>query len=675
MKLEFIGCTPKKINQFNQKNIYSVEDLVKYLPKEYYDFRRPKLIRELKEDETTSVVLKIIFIREYFGQVHQIQLTGVDAEGQQMKIFFFNSAYLMDTFIRNRTYIFCGKIKRDTYQRGTPLIITNPIRFSEDISGCQRIVSAYKKIPAMSEAYLEEHMTQAITVVDKEDYLEPEIQNKFHLISSQEALYNLHMPESFEQINNAKQRLLFDDLFYFNFMLQQQKEKETTTSPYSFGKYPKVRQFLAEMKFELTPDQKTTLNQIALQTRSKKRVNAVIQGDVGCGKTIVCELCMLMAHDVGYQSVVLAPTIVLAKQHFEEIQANFTPLGVQVRLLTSETKVREKRKIMKEIKEGSVHMVVGTHSLLNPEIEYHNLALTVIDEEHKFGVEQREALHAKGEEGVHCISMSATPIPRTLALSMYGDSVDVFTIKTMPKGRRPVKTSAVDDSKTAYLAIKKELDLGHQAYIVCPFIETSENEKMSEIKSVKAATQEASQYFQKYHYRVDSINAKMKQSEILEKIQAFTEKKFDVLVSTTIIEVGVNIPNATIMLIENAERFGLSQLHQLRGRVGRSVEQSYCYLHANLNTEMAQERNKSLCTTNDGFLIAKKDLELRGTGDFIGTMQTGDNKYIMLLLANEALNRNIHDEIVEIFKDDKRKELYEKKMQKKYNREYQTSAT
>lgn len=384
-------------------------------------------------------------------------------------------------------------------------------------------------------------------------------------------------------------------------------------------------------------------------------------GDVGCGKTLIAELAMLMAHDEGYQSVLLAPTVVLANQHYEDINSKMKNLDINCALLTSQTSAKEKKKILKQLENGEIDMLVGTHSVLNPEIKYKSLALTVIDEEHKFGVKQRDNFKLRAKDGVHNISMSATPIPRTLALSLYGRDIKVYKIDSMPNGRKPIATLYKQNDENAFKGIKSQLDKGRQAYIVCALIE-SDDEKMVDVKSSTEMYKDAKNYFEPFGYKVGHINAKMKQEEINEIIMGFAEKKFDILVSTTIIEVGVNIPNATVIYIANAERFGLAQLHQLRGRVGRGKEQGYCLLGGKNLTENGKEKIKTMCSTCDGFEIAKKDLQLRGCGDFIGTVQSGENKYISLLLANEQMNSEIFNDIQRIISDKKRMEWYEERM-------------
>ena len=361
---------------------------------------------------------------------------------------------------------------------------------------------------------------------------------------------------------------------------------------------------------------------------------------------------MLTVTENGYQSCLVAPTNILAKQHYMELKEFVEPLGFKVGFISGELKKREFKAILKDLEDGLIDMIVGTHSLCGDDIKFKNLGIAIIDEEHRFGVKQRDKMKL---ENVHRVSMSATPIPRSLALAMYGDTIDVETIRTQPAGRKEFETNIVniDKKNIVYDKILKELEKGKQAYIVCPLINKSENEKFENIINLKDEFENSKKFFEKHGFKVGVVNGKMKEDEISNEIQNFKNKEYHVLVSTTIIEVGVNVPNATVMVINNAERFGFSQLHQLRGRVGRGSDKSYCYLVTD-NTEKFDIFTK----TRDGFEIAKEDLKLRGSGDFIGTAQSGNNKYLMLMLSNPELNQSIKEDIDLILKEEKRFKRY-----------------
>lgn len=662
MNLELLGCSEKKINQFKKKNINSIEDLVKVMPKDYYDFRKPKYVRELCVDDITAVILRILKIDVYAGKTPTIKIIGVDNHGDSLTILFFNQLFIHNMLAISRTYIFCGRVKETEYRGYTNLIMENPMQFSQNIENLKVIKPIYRKIPQMSDNFFCDNMAKALNLVDKEDYLEPEVVNRFGIISYMDALTCIHRPSTKQDIENAKKRLLFDDIFYFNFILKENQRRLSNHSDYAFKHYDICKRVRQSLPYELTNDQIDVLNTIAIKSKRRERIDAVIQGDVGCGKTIVAILSMCMAIDNGFQSLLLAPTVVLANQHFLEAKQLLEPFGINIALLTSETKKRERSKILKAVEEGTVDILIGTHAVLKDEVLFHRLGIFIVDEEHKFGVEQRDKIYSKGEKGVHCLRMSATPMPRSYAMALYGDNIDVFTIKTLPRGRKPIKTKIVTNSY--YGEILTELQKGRQAYIVCPYINADEKGK---VQSVEECYKSVSTYFQKYGFVTACIDSKS--NDLKETIQAFQQNEISILISTTIIEVGVNIPNATVIVIENAERFGLAQLHQLRGRVGRGTEQSYCLLHSN---HEGNERLKTLCESNDGFYITKKDLELRGPGDFIGTVQTGKEKYLMLTIANPDLSKSIKQCINEIFAHGK-DVLYRRKMWKDYESHYKES--
>lgn len=670
MNLELLGCTPQKINQFEKRNIFTVEDLLKSLPRKYLDFRNPKSVKDLVVDEYASVILKIVDIKAHFKKVDTIILHCIDSKGYKMDILYFNMSFLAPNFLVGKTYIFCGKVSINTFAGRTVKSMVNPTKFSSNPAQFQRIVPVYPSIAGMSETYYEEKVNHALSIMNKEDYLEPELINKYNLLGESDAVRMIHQPSNEKEIESAQTRLLFDDLFFYNYVMLREAEMLSHNSKYRFAHYSKTNKLLASLPFKLTDGQRQVLREITETTLRNERVNAVVLGDVGCGKTLVAELCMLMAHDEGYQSVLVAPTVVLANQHYKDVSEKMEKLGVKCALLTSQTKAREKKQIMKDLKDGKIHMAIGTHSLLNAEIEFKDLALVIIDEEHKFGVNQRDTFNKKAKEGVHTISMSATPIPRTLALTMYGEDKKVYTIKTLPNGRKPIATVYKKGPETALPDLETQLKQGRQAYIVCPLIETSSDGKMKDVKSSTDMYNIAKKYFNPKGYKVAHINAKMKQDEINDIINEFADKKYDVLVSTTIIEIGINVPNATVIYIANAERFGLAQLHQLRGRVGRGSHQGYCLLESSLPTEASKMKIDAMRSTNDGFVISCKDLEMRGTGDFIGTTQSGDNKYVSLMLSKPELNKSIKEDIKEILKDDGRRAWYERELLLKYD-EYQ----
>lgn len=654
MELKNLGITSAKEKQFNSKNIYTVEELVEFFPRKYLDFRYPANVSQVLDKEVCSIVVTIYDIIDYDNR---LTLKGRDVNGDTLFVTYFGSSYIANLISVGDMVIFCGKVSVG-FNRFVSMV--NPISFSKDIKSLARIMPIYSKITGMSNDYFEKTMKVALAGINKLDYLEQNILNKFNLVSKERAINMIHNPGSFEDIGEAQKRFLFDDIFYYNYELAKNAKEEAKSSNFKFIKHDLCSKYMASLPFELTDGQKEAILAAHKKSVVGERINMLVQGDVGCGKTEVAKVVLLNAVNNGYQGILLAPTTVLATQHYNDIKKSFGDLGVSVELLTGDTKKKDRNNILKGIKDGSINILVGTHAVLSDGVEYNNLAVTIVDEEHKFGVDQKEKLRQKGAQGVHSISLSATPIPRTLAMSIYGNAIDVVTIASRPSNRKPIAT-AIMNLDTAYRAMEELITkTRQQAYIVCPVIEENED-----IESVEEAYKSALEYFEPLKITVGMINGRMKQSEITEVIEKFARHEFDILVSTTIIEVGVNVPNATFMLIKSAERFGLSQLHQLRGRVGRGSEQSFCVLHPGVDIneegrENAKTKLEVMTRTCDGFVIAEEDLKLRGTGDLIGTSQTGENKYVLQMLMNPDLDKEIKEVIQEIMKDNARKQHYDK---------------
>ena len=404
-----------------------------------------------------------------------------------------------------------------------------------------------------------------------------------------------------------------------------------------------TEQLINNLPFALTTDQKTTIESIIEGARDGKRINTLVSGDVGCGKTMIAILSAVLAYENGCQTIIMAPTLVLAQQHYKEIEQYTSQLGINVGLLSTVTKKRERNNLLKTFSEGELDILVGTHSVLSEEVIPHNLGLTIVDEEHKFGVKQKECLEKFSQSGVHHISMTATPIPRSVAMTVYGRGVTVLPIKTMPTGRTPIQTRQCFKCEDAFEMIYDAVQNGRQAFIICPLIHESDSEKFQNVMSVEIIQQRAEKYFaaKPNKVRLGVISGDMKQADIMATMDQFAAHKFDVLISTTIVEVGVNVPNATVMAVMSAERFGLAALHQLRGRVGRGNFQSYCLLCSEKKTE----RIDIMCSTNDGFEIAERDLQLRGSGDILGEAQSGQSNIIQLIMQRPNLAQIVKDKI------------------------------
>lgn len=441
------------------------------------------------------------------------------------------------------------------------------------------------------------------------------------------------MPQNMQEVEDGKKRLLCDELLNFAVANEWNKRNSAIGSPFSIKTLKLYHDIVNSLPYQLTSDQSSAVKTMLAHAQEGKRINALVQGDVGCGKTIIAILMVAAFVGSGYQTVIMAPTQVLARQHYEDVAAIMEPYGIKVAYLGTDVKASEKKKIAKDIEEGSIKVIVGTQSVFGKNINYNNLALTVADEEHKFGVAQRNALTEKASAGVHSITMSATPIPRSLAQVIYGGNTQLYTIKTMPAGRKPVITGLATTKEKLFNFIIKEAKAGHQTYVVCPMIDA--NDDMEGVRSVEEVSKEFLSRLAPHGIQIETLTGrdskdKKKTEEIINR---FKDGTASVLISTTVIEVGVNVPTATTMVIINAERFGLAALHQLRGRVGRGSYQSFCVLDAEHAGKEGRERLSILVNNSSGFEIAKEDLRLRGAGDFIGTRQSGDNKYLSLLLA------------------------------------------
>lgn len=646
MDFEELQITPKittaKITQFKNAGINSVNDLVRIYPKRYIDYRIPTTVSMAQNGQKCAMKLEVRDVVRKMGQ-NTGYVTAYCREVTEytpVKVIWFNE-YIYDkvySFLDKEVMV-AGVFTNNQYG----IQITNPDVITDDINEAFRIYPIYKKIPKMGEDYFNRVMKASLEQFNEKDSLSEDIIQKFNLLTEKELINCLHKPKDIEDIKKANKRLVFEALYPFCRKLIKDAETIQKLSRFKPYKLTKCNELIQLLPYELTDDQKAIVKKFMEDAQAGKRVNALVQGDVGSGKTIIAFLLMVAMSDNGYQSVLMAPTGILAKQHFEELRSYVEPMGLTAVYLSGDLKAKEKREVLKMIEDGTANFVVGTHSVISDSVKFKNLGLTVVDEEHKFGVVQRENLKNKADIGVHNISMSATPIPRSLAITLYGDAVDIYTIKSMPKGRLPIKTAVVNNYRSMFTFMEKEIREGHQAYMVCPLIEGTDLDSDEEKPiSVNEAYRLARDYFEPRNINVEVITGKMKDEEKTEKIKAFKDNKAQVLIATTIIEVGTNVPNATVIAIMNAERFGLAGLHQLRGRVGRNKLQSYCML---VSTQQNNPRLEVMCETTNGFEIAEADLKLRGTGDFLGTRQSGEDKNVMLMLKYPKFYQAIKDYI------------------------------
>lgn len=656
MNLQDLNITGKKLENFNKKGIYTLEDLANYLPKKYYDFTKPVQVGDLIDGACQAII----------GNVSDVTIKNNavivklrDKNNRSFGVAFFNQNYKFGHIIPGYNYLVCGLVRISAEYYGYASFV-NPVIFSTDIQGKAKIYAAYSKIAKTSEQFLQDKINIALRNIDTKDYLEKELIDKYHLIPYYEAKKSIHRPANMLDVQKAKKRLLFDDLFQFNFAIK--KNVVVEKSNVCINSFEKTKQFMDSLPFELTEGQRLALRDVTRRMKLGKKVNVLVQGDVGSGKTLIAELLMCVVSENGAQSCLVAPTEILASQHYAEVKAFMEPLGFKIGYLTGKTKKKEQNRVLEDLENGTIDIIVGTHSLMSERVKFKNLGIAIIDEEHRFGVNQKDALKKKG---THIVSMSATPIPRTIAVSMFGNDVVIENVNCLPKGRQPIKTETLDmTAKTkVFHKILEELKKGRQAYIICPLIEKSKNENFAQIANIKEEYEKAKSFFNKHGFTIDYItgdSGEGKQKNVNEVLNDFKNKKIDVLMATTIVEVGVNVPNATIISILNAERFGYSQIHQLRGRVGRGNEQSFCYL-----LSRNPEKFNIFTTTTDGFKIAQKDLENRGAGTFLGPQQSGVNKYLMLILANQRLNEEINKDIDLIMQDKQRYEKYKKLLKNK----------
>ena len=629
ISLETIGVTTAKAKQFAKKGIYSVEQLIRFLPRKYNDYSRSTGI--LPPSEESCIVVIVEQVRQYHNKTSVLTARCKEVEtGAHVHVTWFQQNFLYNKInsLRGERVYVAGKVTYD--EKYGNYSISMPSIFVPDTFGARRIYPVYSKISGMSEEYLTTKIKAALDV--NAAYVEawpPNVIQNNSQMSLRAAINELHFPTSMANLQKAQERMVFDDLLYFAMRIEKSHRDTAIGSPFGLKHMKNMIAAINSLPFQLTEDQKKALREMTDSMRAGKRINALLQGDVGSGKTIVAFLMMLAMADSGYQSALMAPTQVLARQHYDDLCKLVEPFGMNVVFIGgAKMKKAEEKELIEGLSSGRINMAVGTHALLNKADHFKALALTITDEEHKFGVIQRDSLIAKAAAGVHSISMSATPIPRSLAMVVYGNEIQLLTLKTPPMGRLPVKTAISSSFKGTFRFLCQQLAEGHQGYVVCPMIDS--NEDMAGVVSVEETFAAYAKNLEPLGYKAAMLTGRNTPEETAEIIAAYKEKKIHVLVCTTVIEVGVNVPNATVIIIHNAERFGLSGLHQLRGRVGRGSFQSYCVL---FSADKANERLNVMVSTTDGFRIAEEDLRIRGAGDFIGTKQSGDNKYINLMMA------------------------------------------
>ena len=615
-------------NILKKRKMETVEDVCQLFPSKYYDFSFINPLNTSRLDKNYAFVCKLVsYELKKQSSIYIVRCTLQDIYTQnELCVSWFGTTEMYNVLKKDYrpgdTCFIGGKLKASN--KKNLFFMSNPIIFKkyDGESDCH-IYTAYEKIRGISESNFERIINDCLEHATIPDKVPRELLHKYNLMPKDEAIREMHKPSSVEQIKRAKYRLNMDDLLYFALQLEEKNRNLPAGSAYGIHSLATTTKIIENLPFQLTKDQKSAYEELVNRIRSGKRLNALIQGDVGCGKTILAFLLMFVMADNGFQSVLLAPTQVLASQHYNELKEMAAPYDIDVVYIANGLKKKEREAILKSIEDGSALMIVGTHSVLSKEVKFHDLGLSITDEEHRFGVLQREEITTKAKAGMHTVTMSATPIPRSLS-DVLLSTTEVFNIQSMPNGRKPIQTAICASQNTIFQFIKKEIEKGHQAYVVCPLIEDKQG-VMEGILSVKQTYAEYANVFGKNAVAV--LNGKMKEDETEKVIQSFKNGEIKILVSTTVVEVGVNVPNATVIVINNAERFGLASLHQLRGRVGRGNSPGYCILNS---VHKNNRRLLALCKYKNGFQIAEADYALRGSGNILGTEQSGSNYYVEL---------------------------------------------
>ena len=638
------GIGEKTAKLFSKKKIANIDDLLKYYPKAYQEFKDPVCIGEVLLEERVAVLGQICQkpITRNLAKIN-ITVTKIQDCTGSIEVCWYHMPFLKNFFHIGDTYIFVGEVSK----KYGKLVMEQPQYYKVDEYEKQKqtLVPVYSTTAGLSNKLIQKSVKQALESVTKtKEYLPEYLVDKYQLPDIFQSTYMMHFPKNKEEVLMARKRLAFDEFFTFLASMEWLKEQDIKRKNENPIKDTvSLTPLLKKLPYELTMAQNRVLDEILKDLQGEYVMNRLVQGDVGSGKTIIAICALFYMLESGYQGALMAPTEVLAKQHYIEILELFKDLPYQVELLTGSTTAAQKKRCYQNLQDGTTSLVIGTHALIEDKVTFKNLGMVITDEQHRFGVKQREKLSLKGN-APHTLIMSATPIPRTLAIILYGD-LDISIVNELPKNRLPIKNCVVGTGyrNTAYDFIKKQIEEGRQAYIICPMVEEGENTEMENVTSYQNKLEE---YYQN-EIKVGKLHGKMKPQEKELVMSDFAEGKIQILVSTTVVEVGINVPNATVMMIENAERFGLAQLHQLRGRVGRGKHQSYCIMMYKKDTKETKERLEVLNHSNDGFYIANEDLKLRGPGDFFGIRQSGEfdfkvgdiyNDQEMLKSAKEAVN-------------------------------------
>ncbi len=642
------GVGPKIAYKLNKLGIYTANDLLYYFPRKHIDYSTRVKIRDLKEGESTTIFGNIKSVEAFTTKSNLgiIKVRIYDGTGYITLNFFSakSNKYMLERmkaqFPKGSGIMVSGTVKRNSYDKTLTLdkptysIMDDDIISSNNLN-MARIVPIYSLSENLNIKTLRKAIYNALTTYKSEikTVLPEYLIQKYHLMQKQDALMQIHFPDDKESLDVARYTLVFEEFFLIQLklaLIREENNKHLSSIPLEIKKDGLVMNFINSLPFKLTSAQQKAVNEILNDLNSTKPMQRLLQGDVGSGKTVVACIMLLAAIENGYQAAIMAPTEILAQQHFNNMSKWLVPFGIRVELFLGSIGKKQRKISETNLRNGQVDIAIGTHALIQDNIEFANLGAIVIDEQHRFGVKQRLALRKKSQNP-QILTMTATPIPRTLAITMNGD-LDLTVIDELPQGRKPIITTLTNSRKQIADLIRREVEAGRQAYIVYPLIEESET------LSAKAATIEKERWQTEVfpEYKIGLLHGKLKNDEKDDVMNKFKNKEYDILVSTTVVEVGVDVPNATVIVIENAERFGLSQLHQLRGRVGRSDLQSYCVLSSSTKSMETKARLNIMTQTNDGFVIAEKDLQLRGPGEFLGTRQSGLPDMIIGDIVNDS---------------------------------------
>ncbi len=616
------GVGPARSKLFNLLGVYTLEDLINYYPRTYEDRTNVKKIEELQDGENALIEAVTLSGVSTYRLRRNMTISKVLVQDDTGKclITWFNQDYVKAKIHSKEKYRFYGKVTKNNGK----IEMASPVFDEEkEHKNTGKIVPIYPTTKNLSQTSIRNAIENALKLIDEkiEETLPDYIIKEYNLMDLETSTRRIHFPETMTNFSRARNRLAFEELLSFQLALLSLKNQyEDEKRGIQYSKDIHMSDVINTLPFKLTKAQLKVLEEIDNDMESEKSMNRLLQGDVGSGKTVVAMISAYKAVRSGYQVAVMAPTTILATQHINNFNKILSGFGIKCELLISSLTKKQKDSVLQRLKNGEIDIIIGTHALLQENVEFNKLGLVITDEQHRFGVKQRSIIAGKGNNP-DVLVMTATPIPRTLAIIVYGD-LDISIIDELPPNRKKIETVAVRENMSERINafIKKNVEEGKQAYIVCPFVD--ENEEMLDVKSIEKLAKSYKEEIFK-DYKVEILHGKMKPKDKEQIMQDFKDNKISILISTTVIEVGVDVPNANIMVIENAERFGLAQLHQLRGRVGRGDIKSYCILKYNTNSAIARERMKIMVDTDDGFKIAEKDLELRGSGEFFGTKQHG----------------------------------------------------